>query len=120
MDQDGLKDLIGEMARLWDLVQPAKKMNKYIPIAASLAPVLMLLSASDVGAAETYKVDYLEIEECEYDQVATVFSNGWVFVCEDYPYPYHYGSAVLIVDHQGYGGAKLCLSGSVCLKGRIE
>ncbi|PJE37888.1 hypothetical protein CVM52_04460 [Pseudooceanicola lipolyticus] len=115
-----MKDLIGEMARLWDLVQPAKKMNKYIPIAASLAPVLMVLSASDAGAAETYKVDYLEIEECEYDQVATVFSNGWVFVCEDYQYPYHYGSAVLIVDHHGYGGAKLCLSGSVCLKGRIE
>ena len=94
--------------------------KKHIPLAATLAPLLVMLGASQAGAAETYNVDYLEIEECEYDKVATVFSNGWAFICEEFQYPYHYGSAVLIVEHQGYGGARLCLSGGTCLKGRIE
>jgi hypothetical protein len=82
---------------------------------------LALLSITQrVDAAQIYNISYIEVEECEWGEVAAVFANGWVFICEEYKYPYHYGPAVLIVIHYGYGGARLCLQGGECLKGHIE
>jgi len=91
---------------------------------ALLALILTFVFSQPAAARDTYDIGYIEIEECEYDEPAVIFENGWIFYCEEYAYPYHYGSAILIVDHLGYGGAQLCLmsGGSVkkCLKGRIE
>ncbi|WP_299901906.1 hypothetical protein [uncultured Ruegeria sp.] len=90
---------------------------------ALLALMLTFVANQPADARDTYDIVYIEIEECEYDNPAAIFENGWIFYCEEYAYPYHYGSAILIVDHLGYGGAQLCLmsGGSVkkCLKGRI-
>ncbi len=93
-----------------------RSLTKIVTTAVLLSP----LATGMVQATETYNVSYIEVEECEYDEVAVAFDNGWVFICEEYKYPYHYGSAVLIVEHLGFGGARLCLSGGECLKGRIE
>ena len=70
--------------------------------------IASILSQS-AEARDTYNISYVEVEECEYDEPAAIFENGWIFYCEEYAYPYHYGPAILIVDHLGYGGAKLCL-----------
>ncbi len=92
--------------------------------AALLVSMLTFAVSHPADARDTYNIGYIEIEECEYDEPAVIFDNGWIFYCEEYAYPYHYGSAILIVDHLGYGGAQLCLmsGGRVknCLKGRIE
>ena len=93
-----------------------KNLTKIVAAAVLMSP----LATGLANATETYNVSYIEVEECESDEVAVAFDNGWVFICEEYNYPYHYGPAVLIVEHKGFGGARLCLSGGECLKGRIE